>query len=781
MKKEEKKTPLAEAENSQEKTQDILWHAIHNRFGDRVYMLETYPDYVIVEVEGKYLKVEYTIDNQDSVTLAPDTTPVERKYIVMTEALAGCKLIEAVKDSDGSEWDVVLIEAGQSGNRRFWPSQVLAEAAPLFDGARALARADEKHLKDTDKSVKNIVGWFSSPHFTNNQVMARFHISEAAGWLKTLMADAWNRGKKDIVGFSVVADGMARLKKQDGRLVQFVESIERVCSVDVVVEASAGGKILKMAAAKDNNPNMEDLEKMEKLLKLIESKRPDIYKKIDPENIEMDEILALLTEALAEPEPGNGNDPKIQPSSPAQEDGTGAQAAKELLAEAQDILVQAKEEGKKTIRLAECRETLTTKLTESKLPKMTQDRIRDRFSGQVFEGADLDTAIKSEREYLAKLTEAGNVRGVGSAEIGEGEREKTLKALDGFFAGENIDNIPKFRYFREAYEVITGDRDVTGLFRKCINLHKFTEALSASSFGDVLGDSIARRMQAEYAEPELKDIFKIISEISNIKDFRDNPRMKIGGYGDMPLVAEEGTYQPLTSPADTKESYSISKYGGLETITFEMVANDDQRAVKRIPRAMGRGSARTLRSFVLSLLTDNAVMNEDSKAVFHADHSNLRTSAMSDTELSVIRQAMRSQTPYGQVTKPLGLVPKTILAPNELEKLAWKLVNAALQVASGESTPRYTDVEPNFHAKQGMDVIIVDEWSDADNFYTACNTKDCPTIELGFYNGQQEPELFVQDSPTGGSVFSADKITYKIRHIYGGVILDYRGLSFNQV
>jgi len=34
----------------------------------------------------------------------------------------------------------------------------------------------------------------------------------------------------------------------------------------------------------------------------------------------------------------------------------------------------------------------------------------------------------------------------------------------------------------------------------------------------------------------------------------------------------------------------------------------------------------------------------------------------------------------------------------------------------------------------------------------------------------------VQDNPTVGSLFASDKITYKIRHIYGGAVTDFRGL-----
>jgi hypothetical protein len=52
--------------------------------------------------------------------------------------------------------------------------------------------------------------------------------------------------------------------------------------------------------------------------------------------------------------------------------------------------------------------------------------------------------------------------------------------------------------------------------------------------------------------------------------------------------------------------------------------------------------------------------------------------------------------------------------------------------------------------------------------------KEVPTMVMGFLNGNREPEMFVQDQPNVGSVFTADKISYKVRHIYGGVIEDHR-------
>ena len=74
-----------------------------------------------------------------------------------------------------------------------------------------------------------------------------------------------------------------------------------------------------------------------------------------------------------------------------------------------------------------------------------------------------------------------------------------------------------------------------------------------------------------------------------------------------------------------------------------------------------------------------------------------------------------------------------------------------------------------------MEVIVVPYWTDVNNWYLTADKADVPFIEIGFLDGNEEPEILVQDTPTSGSVFSNDTITYKIRHIYGGVVEDYRG------
>jgi hypothetical protein len=75
--------------------------------------------------------------------------------------------------------------------------------------------------------------------------------------------------------------------------------------------------------------------------------------------------------------------------------------------------------------------------------------------------------------------------------------------------------------------------------------------------------------------------------------------------------------------------------------------------------------------------------------------------------------------------------------------------------------------------------LIVDYWSatSTSNWFVVADPMMAPTIELGFFNGQQDPALFVQSDPTTGSAFTTDKVTYKIRHIYSGAVLDFRAFQ----
>jgi hypothetical protein len=177
---------------------------------------------------------------------------------------------------------------------------------------------------------------------------------------------------------------------------------------------------------------------------------------------------------------------------------------------------------------------------------------------------------------------------------------------------------------------------------------------------------------------------------------------------------------------------------------------------------------------VFDFIRTNPTMPYDGVALFHATHGNLGSGVLSAANLKAAIVAMRSQTVAGS-GKPLGGVnaPVIILVPNELEDMAFKLSTSLVDVGAASEAGTTPNV---IQARYRMEVIVVDEWTDATDWALCANPANVPTIEVGFWNGQEEPELFIQDQPTAGSVFTADKFTYKLRHVYGGSPLDHRGL-----
>jgi len=328
--------------------------------------------------------------------------------------------------------------------------------------------------------------------------------------------------------------------------------------------------------------------------------------------------------------------------------------------------------------------------------------------------------------------------------------------FDGFLSGTG-----KVQSFRECYVRLTGDRRITGKLENC-NQELMREALGSASFSSALGAAINRRMVAEYRDQGRYSVWRKLATIANVVDFRTQNRVRWGGYGDLPAVAEGDPYAALTSPTDESASYSVGKKGGTETVTVEMIRNDDVRIIKSIPKRLAQAADRTLAHFVLNFLRDNPAIY-DGLALFHANHGNLGTGRLSASALQQGRVAIQGQQELGSNDR-MGLVPRFLWVPLDLEETAANLFRRA---ANQDKT-----------FVQGLDIEVVPVWywTDPNDWCLSADPASCPTIEVGFLDGEEDPRIEIQDNPTSGSMFSHDQLTFKIRHIYGGAVTDYRGL-----
>jgi hypothetical protein len=296
--------------------------------------------------------------------------------------------------------------------------------------------------------------------------------------------------------------------------------------------------------------------------------------------------------------------------------------------------------------------------------------------------------------------------------------------------------------------------------REAVAGTRFAEAVSAATFGDILGDSITRAMIREYGALEAYQDWRWLCDVVPVTDFRTQERARMGGYGNLPAVAENGAYAALSTPTDEKATYAATKRGGTETVSLEAIANDDVGALRRIPMALATSAGRTLYEFVYNFLATNPVIY-DGLALFHATHANLGTAALNEASFAAARLAMKKQTELDSA-KRLGITLRHVAVPSDLEEIAYDLF------------VRQSNNDETFVQSRKPTVHVVDYWTDTNNWFATADNAQVPLIELGFYGGE-DPQLFIQDNPTQGSLFSNDQVKYKIRHIYSGAVRDFRG------
>ncbi len=735
----------------------------------------------VVDRGGALTRYAYEITGGEAALSDPVRVVEEFRAV---EARAAAAFAEAAPEpaapaagEPGARWRVRVIRAGASANGVYYPEAALRAAAPLFAGARVLVRSDEDHIAGRGADVRNIAGRIVAPRYAEGasgpgEIRAELELISPSGPVGRLLAEAHARGMTGLMGLSIVARGRARVGEIEDngrrRAITVVESIEHVESVDLVVEPAAGGALVGLAEAVRRAPGARDTQypendskgddaMRERMTSYVEARlgkaRLDGLPTADAEGYDA-ALEALYREAVAAETGANGANGANNGAEGA--DG-GAGGVERRIAEA--------------AALAAARGEARARIAGSGLPAAARERLAARFAAAGAEAAGaeaVEAAIAAERAYLAAAAPGGQVSGLGAAgaaRVTESRAEKVAAMWDALFDPAGARRVS----LREAYIETTGDRRVTGRLRDCdagalreAAGGRLAEAVTTSALSEIMGDSIARRMLADYREAGVYDGWTRWCAAAAIADFRTQRRVRWGGYANLPTVAEAADYAAVTTPGDEEETYTPAKRGGIETLSLEAIRNDDLGAAARIPVMLSRSAKRTLSAFASSFLVDNGAL-ADGKALFHADHGNLGAAALSAAALAAARLAMVKQK-EATSGKPLGIGPRCLLVPFDLEEKAVDLFR------------RSTNRDRTFAQSLALEVVPLPELTDANDWYLAADPMDIPTVEIGFLDGNREPELFVQDSPSAGSLFSADKISWKIRHVYGGAALDYRGL-----
>lgn len=293
---------------------------------------------------------------------------------------------------------------------------------------------------------------------------------------------------------------------------------------------------------------------------------------------------------------------------------------------------------------------------------------------------------------------------------------------------------------------------------------------STSDFPIILQNVMHKALQAAYTNSP--DVWREFCKVGSLSDFRPHYRYRMGGFGNLATVAENGTYTYGTFSDAERESITGATKGKLLNISRQMIINDDLGGFMDLTRAMGRGAARTIEVDVFALLAANPTMG-DTGALFNSTavttaggHANITAyAAPTVASFDAVRQAMAVQYDVGQ-NDYISVRPSVWLGPVALGGAARVVNESQYDVDQSSKTAFY----PN-KSRGLFDKIIDTPRLSGSIWYAFANPNDEPVIEVGFLNGQQAPYTEMQNG------FETDGVTWKIRLDFGVAAVGWRGAN----
>ena len=241
-------------------------------------------------------------------------------------------------------------------------------------------------------------------------------------------------------------------------------------------------------------------------------------------------------------------------------------------------------------------------------------------------------------------------------------------------------------------------------------------------------------------------------------DFKDATRYRLSEADELLPMTETGEFKHA-EVTEASAKTSVATYGRTFTMTRKAIINDDMGALSRIPALYGQAARRGINKMVYKILADNPTI--EGKALFHADHSNLSTGAITVANLGKAKALMARQTNI-RGKEALNVQPAFLIVPPELEVTAAQLINSVVDPSKNNATP-------NPFANR-LTVVADPELADVHAWYLAAAPGILPSIEVTYLNGVEAPTMESHVS------FKTLGIEWRIYQDVGVNLIDFRGL-----
>lgn len=295
-----------------------------------------------------------------------------------------------------------------------------------------------------------------------------------------------------------------------------------------------------------------------------------------------------------------------------------------------------------------------------------------------------------------------------------------------------------------------------------------------SNFASVTENVITKRVHDGFADADVT--WNRWCSTQEVPDFKQFTVPRLSSMEDLPVVAENAEYPDL-SQADAKEAATLVKHGGLFSLSWEAVINDDHSMFNRTATRMGDAANRTIDIKAYAVLTASpgagpvqGITMGDGNQLFSAAHSNVAAGVgLTLGNYTSLRTQMERQTDENPTTPTvLGIRARHLLVPTELRDEASNLMGSEYLPWVEGAAPGTRRVNT---IRGDSEVTATVRLTDIDNWYLAAAAGS--TCEIAFLAGNRMP---VMERDQG---WDTDALHWKIRHPSVAYAIDWRGLAAN--
>lgn len=364
-----------------------------------------------------------------------------------------------------------------------------------------------------------------------------------------------------------------------------------------------------------------------------------------------------------------------------------------------------------------------------------------------------------------------------------------LYAREGFRIGGYCPNDVRFQ--RRLVETV---RFLHAIYSGKRPRHHLQEAMSTSDFPLLFGTVIDRQTLAAYRE--WPATWRAIARVVDVPDFRSVERGydPFGGDARLTEVHELEEYPAAYIDEQSPFTYKVKKYGRRMPFSWETMVNDVNNRLKDAPIRFGRAAVRSEQYFVTSLYVSSTGPRSTVYSVGNKNQIITANGAASNNPaLSILGLQDGFTVLANQVDpvsgEPILLEGVVLEVPPNLEIVARNILNATQIIIGADSAEQR--ILTNNWMRDKVTLIVnpslkqINTTNGATAWYLhTAPTTGRPLLEVGFLAGYQAPQIFMK-SPNairiGGGTslvdpmlgdFDNDSIDYKIRHVFGGSIVD---------